>query len=84
MKALATFKATKRKKKYQWRENPDGTDTFLMTHGERVEGLTRVWATEAECIKAVDLFTYFGIDSALAGRPVASDIAAIAARKEVL
>jgi hypothetical protein len=72
------------KKKFAWIENPDGTSTFLMTCGDRVEGVTRVWATAAECIKAVDLFTYFGIDSAIAGRPVASDIAAVAARAEVL
>ncbi len=67
-------------KKSAWVENPDGTSTFQMTHGDRVEGITRVWATAAECMKAVDLFTYFGIDSAIAGRPVDSDIAAVAAR----
>ena len=70
-------------KKFSWVENPDGTSTFLMTHGDRVEGITRTWNTAAECMKAVDLFTYFGIDSAIAGRPVESDIAAVAARAGV-
>lgn len=67
-------------KKHKWVENPDGTSTLLMTHGDRVEGITRVWATWDECMRAVDLFTYFGMDSAIAGRPVDSDIAAVAAR----
>ena len=70
-------------KRSTWIENPDGTSTLHMTHGDRVGSVTREWKTAAECVKAVDLFTYFGIDSAIAGRPVDSDIAAVAARAEV-
>jgi hypothetical protein len=70
-------------KRSTWIENPDGTSTFHMTHGDRVGTVTRVWNTVAECVKVVDLFTYFGIDSAIAGRPVDSDINAVATRAEV-
>ena len=65
------------KKRCKWIENPDGTSTLQMTHKGRTGEVTRIWATAAECVKAVDLFTYFGIDSAIAGRPVPSDIAAV-------
>ena len=67
-------------KRATWIENADGTSTLQMVNGDRVERITRVWNSAAECMKAMDLFTYFGIDSAVAGRPVDSDIAAVAAR----
>jgi len=67
-------------KRCKWIENADGTTTLQMSHGDRVGSVTRTFNTWDECMKAVDLFTYFGIDSAIAGRPVDSDIAAVAAR----
>ena len=61
----------------------DGTFTFEMVMGDRTESITAKWISDDQTQRIQDLFTYFGIDSALAGKPVQADIDAIAARKKV-
>lgn len=60
--------------------NADGTYTLQMVDGDRSESITRAYINDAECQRATDLFRYFGIDSALAGKPAESDIERIAAK----
>ncbi len=69
-----------KKKSSEVTYNEDGTFTLRMVDGNRSESLTVEWVNDDHAQRFTDLFRYFGIDSALAGKPVQSDIDAIAAR----
>jgi hypothetical protein len=60
--------------------NPDGTYTMDFTDGNRTESITRKWVSDDDCQRRTDLFRYFGMDSAIAGKPVQSDIDRVAAK----
>jgi hypothetical protein len=68
-------------KKSKWISNADGTATLKMSWLGREDEITAVFPTYESCARVVELFTYFGIDSAKAGKPVQSDIDLLAARK---
>ena len=68
-------------KRSKWVENADGTATFKMSWLGREDEITRVFPTFESCIRVSELFTFFGIDSAKAGKPVQSDIDLLAVRK---
>ncbi len=70
-------------KKSKWVENPDGTSTLKMSWLGREDEITGEFSTYESCAKVQELFTYFGIDSAKAGKPMQSDIDLLAARKAV-
>ena len=68
-------------KKSKWITNLDGSSTFKMSWAGREDQITGEFPTYESCLKVSDLFTYFGIDSAKAGKPMQSDIDLLAARK---
>ena len=68
-------------KKSKWVSNPDGTSTFKMSWLGREDEITGDFPTYESCARVAELFTYFGIDSAKAGKPMQSDIDLLAARK---
>jgi len=70
-------------KKSKWVENSDGTSTLKMSWLGREDEVTASFPTYESCTKVQELFTYFGIDSAKAGKPMQSDIDLLAARKAV-
>ena len=58
--------------------NADGTYTVQMTDGDRTESITNQYVSDDYCQRITDLFRYFGIDSAIAGKPVQVDIDRVA------
>jgi hypothetical protein len=70
-------------KKSKWITNVDDTSTLRMSWLGREDEITGVFPTYESCLRVQDLFTYFGIDSAKAGKPMQSDIDLLAARKAV-
>jgi len=60
--------------------NEDGTYTIQMTDGDRSETITNKYLSDDHCQRINDLFRYFGIDSAIAGKPVQSDIDRVSAK----
>jgi len=58
----------------------DGTYTVQMTDGDRTESITNQYVSDDHCQRVTDLFRYFGIDSAIAGKPVQSDIDRVASK----
>ena len=68
-------------KKSKWVSNPDGTATFKMSWLGREDEVTGTFPTYESAARVQELFNFFGIDSAKAGKPVQSDIDLLAARK---
>lgn len=68
-------------KRSKWIANEDGSHTFEMSWAGQEGSITRVFADYDACMKVQELFTYFGIESAKAGKPMQSDIDLLAARK---
>jgi hypothetical protein len=72
-----------KRKHHQVTYHDDGTFTLDMVAGDRTATMTAKWVSDDHTQRITDLFTYFGIDSALAGKPVQSDIDVVAARQAV-
>jgi hypothetical protein len=68
------------RKKSSTTHNPDGTYTMTFIDGNRTETITRKYVSDDECQRQSDLFRYFGIDSAIAGKPVQTDIDRVAVK----
>ena len=66
------------KKRINITYNADGTYTVQMTDGDRTESITNQYVSDDHCQRVTDLFRYFGIDSAIAGKPVQADIDRVA------
>ena len=66
------------KKRINITYNADGTYTVQMTDGDRTESITNQYVSNDHCQRVTDLFRYFGIDSAIAGKPVQADIDRVA------
>jgi hypothetical protein len=68
-------------KRCKWIANADGTHTLKMSWAGQEGEITRQFADYRACMKMQDLFTYFGIESVKAGKPVQADIDLMASRK---
>jgi hypothetical protein len=68
------------RKRIETTYHTDNTYTMRMEEGSRVESITKPYVSDDECQRTNDLFRYFGMDSAIAGKPVQSDIDRVAAK----